>query len=305
MTILVLVPVLSILAGAIRLRSSNDISTSLGVYMGVGNLQSVSKIEAKLGGPIESVMTFSDGSSWASIIQGASAQCEFAQRAHVRAVAPYNMLPNDGGSLAQGARGLYNTQAHAFAQRLIASGCTNAIVRIGWEFNGNWFRWSAQGQVASFIAYWRRIVISMRSVPGQHFSFLWNPTVAHTNAVPLAALYPGNSYVDVIGLDVYDTSIGIYPGERRNWQFILNATYGLDWLARFGATQHKMIAIPEWGLGSGSSGGGDDAYFVTKMVQWITSHAVLFATVWDYGSSPLLSSAEPKATDALIAASAR
>ena len=44
----------------------------------------------------------------------------------------------------------------------------------------------------------------MRSVPGTRFLFVWNPNACTTD-LPLDDWYPGNSYVDIIGMDVYDS----------------------------------------------------------------------------------------------------
>ena len=59
---------------------------------------------------------------------------------------------------------------------------------------------------ADFGGYFDQIVTAMRSVAGEKFQFVWNPDVgAFAEAgynVTLA--YPGNAYVNVIGVDAYD-----------------------------------------------------------------------------------------------------
>src|SRR5579863_718081 len=42
-----------------------------------------------------------------------------------------------GGSLAQGATGAYNQYFATLAQNLVNAGQSGAILRLGWEFNGN------------------------------------------------------------------------------------------------------------------------------------------------------------------------
>ena len=284
-----------------RLSSPSSLPSSLGIYMG-NQGPKVALIDATLGRPIGFEMTFSDGSRWNSIANGATSQCNAARSSRLRLIATYNMLPNHGGSLERGARGDYDRYAYEFGRALVVSGCSTAVLRVGWEFNGDWFAWKARGNAVAFVSYWRNIVDSMRKVRGQHFEFLWNPTIAHSKYSSLDQTYPGDRYVDIVGLDVYDMNDGRYPGHLKNWYEILNATYGLNWLLRFAAIHRKLMAIPEWGLGWGSHGGGDDAIFVTKMVQWLQANKVMFATVWDYGSSPLLSTQSPKATAALVAA---
>ena len=52
----------------------------------------------------------------------------------------------------------------------------------------------------------------MRSVPGAHFFFDWNVNAGYRN-IPLASYYPGDSVVDVIGIDIYDSGM---PGHPRD-----------------------------------------------------------------------------------------
>ena len=154
--------------------------------------------------------------------------------------------------LQQGANGQFNSYFTTVAQNLVSDGYSNAVVRLGWEFNGGWFPWAANGSATSFIQYWQNIVNSMRSVSGQHFLFEWNPTLGDQGVGNLANYYPGNNYVDIIGEDVYDTSWSNYPGCQGEWQTMLNETYGLNWFSSFAAQQGKQMAFPEWGLGWGT-----------------------------------------------------
>ena len=106
--------------------------------------------------------------------------------------------------------GAYNLYFITLAQTLVAGGQSNAYLRLGWEFDGSWMAWAATtpGAEASFAAYFQQIVTAMRSVSGEQFRFVWNPDAgAFTQSgYSVAAAYPGNAYVDVIGLDAYDQS---------------------------------------------------------------------------------------------------
>ena len=115
-------------------------------------------------------------------------------------------------SLGQGAAGAYNSYFLQLAQDMVAGGQGSSVIRPGWEFNGGWFSWAANGQAAAFVGFWQQIVNTMRSVPGQDFTFEWNPTAGDEGVGNLANYYPGNAYVDYIGLDLYDQAWGSYPG---------------------------------------------------------------------------------------------
>ena len=127
------------------------------------------------------------------------------------------MLPDTGGvSLAIGATGAYNGYFTLLAQNLVAAGMGNSYLRIGWEFNQSRYPWYAAGQADAFVTYWRQIVTAMRAVPGTQFHFIWNPSRGDNGPKDkamgnLASYYPGDAYVDMIGMDVYDTAWNSYP----------------------------------------------------------------------------------------------
>ena len=87
--------------------------------------------------------------------------------------------------------------------------------------------------------------------------------------------------------------------------------YGMNWLAAFGKAHDKEIGLPEWGLESSgeNGGGGDDAYFITQMADWIKAYASGPGIFWNYGDGTLpldipnyTSGSTPDATAAFKAA---
>jgi hypothetical protein len=129
------------------------------------------------------------------------------------------MLPSDGSAtIAAGATGAYDAEFKTLAKALVAgvpgvknSAQPNAELRIGWEFNGSWIPWfqgTTKAENNAYINYWKHIVNAMRSVKGQHFQFVWNLTDGFTG-VDARKAYPGDHYVDIVGIDDYDESY--YP----------------------------------------------------------------------------------------------
>jgi len=162
-------------------------------------------------------------------------------------------------------------------------------LRLGWEFNGNWFRWyvATSADAANFVAFWRQIVTTMRAVPGQEFKFLWNPNGPSDTPYTPAQAYPGNAYVDYVGTDVYDNFWGTPFTPQYAWAHQLSQQWGLDWLAAFSAEQNKPIAIPEWSdeYRSDGHGLGDDPSFIDNMANWFVENDVAFVNVWCYDVS--------------------
>ena len=295
--------------------------SSLGLYEGYQAPSLVSTLGRTLGDQPTFAMDFLDGDSWSALVNTARSYMAAWKNSGDTMIWGIPMLPNassSGGtsepSLGQGAAGAYNSYFLTLAQDMVAGGEANSIIRPGWEFNGGWYSWAANGQAAAFIGYWQQIVTTMRSVPGQNFTFEWNPTAGDQGIGNLANYYPGNAYVDYIGLDLYDQAWGNYPGISSQWNTYLTEPYGLNWLASFAATQGKQITLPEWGLGEGPGNdggpvsnpgnnvsGGDDPTFINDMAQWISTHNVFNATFWDFGSSLLNTSSNPLSLTAFVA----
>jgi hypothetical protein len=208
------------------------------------------------------------------------------------------MLMNDD-SLRAGARGAYDDHFRRLAEALVAGGQADAGLRLGWEFNGTWYHWSAVRDPSAFKAYFRRVATVMRSVPGTAFTVIWNPVFGE-QAMDAEQAWPGDDVVDVVGIDVYDASWEprTYPyahdGSARqsearaqaqevSWQLTENADHGLDFWASFAAAHHKPLGVPEWGLVSRADGhgGGDDPAFVEHMRDWIDTHNVEFEMYFD------------------------
>ena len=120
----------------------------------------------------------------------------------------------------------------------------------------------------------------MRSVPGEHFKFLWT---IYPGAATVTECWPGSAYVDYVGTDIFDwhgSADGKYPHTASggldwalHWQQTLTASPGgLDWTARFSEVTGKPVIIPEWGLDFHVFGGQDDTYFLTRMTAWLKAH---------------------------------
>jgi len=204
------------------------------------------------------------------------------------------MIPSNSagvaqGSLAAGATGAYNSYFVTLAQTLVAAGLGNTYLRPGWEFDGNWYpSWDADTPTleAQYAAYFDQIVTAMRSVAGEKFQFVWNPdAAAFTEAgYNVALAYPGNAYVNVIGLDAYDES-WLSPLTPTNaWN---NTTApALNAAHAFAAAQGKPLAFCEWGIAflSDGAGLGDDPLYINNMAAFMKNPAndVAYESYFNY-----------------------
>jgi beta-mannanase len=184
---------------------------------------------------------------------------------------PTNSSGQPQGNLSSGALGLYNGYFTTLANALVAAGDGDAYLRIGWEFDGNWYAWQAQSVAAEadYAKYFRQIVTAMRSVPGALFRFVWNPDAGSftKSGYSVQNAYPGNAYVDVIGIDLYDMSWAASATPQNSW----TSSYlpELTAATNFAQSQGKPIAICEWGALFGSGGLGDDPFYINSMIGWM------------------------------------
>jgi hypothetical protein len=190
------------------------------------------------------------------------------------------MLPSGDASatLANGATGAYDAHFVQLAKNLVAAGLGNSIIRPGWEFNSPVnYSWSGVSQPATFAAYFRHVVTAMRSVnPSFRFDLCFTVAVDGT-WLDISKAWPGDAYVDFIGMDLYDMTPGggLTPSERWNWY--LTAPGGLNYLATLATTHNKKMSFDEWALASPSwGGGGDDPYYIQAMYDWMNANPVAF-----------------------------
>ena len=81
------------------------------------------------------------------------------------------------------------------------------FISINHEMNGNWYPYSEDAgkgaTAADYIASWRRIVDIFRRRGADNAAFVWSPNVPDVGAVSFTKYYPGDSYVDWVGVSFY------------------------------------------------------------------------------------------------------
>jgi hypothetical protein len=128
-------------------------------------------------------------------------------------------------------------------------------VRPWGEMNAEWSAWQPNsgrpraGTTAEFIAAWRHLVDFFRVRGIDNLKFVFNPDAANDEtSVPIAALWPGAEYVDVLGIDGYNWGNGA-PGSWGKWEEfeeIFTPMYGIltalhetapVWICEFGSKE--------------------------------------------------------------------
>jgi hypothetical protein len=248
--------------------------------LSAGSLSQVRAWEAFRGSPVNVVVTFSDRSSWNTITSpwiGSGAE-KFAGFAGTWVISqPF--FPNGGGDLGSCANGAYNAQWQKFGSWLVSRGRADSIVRLAWEFNGDWFPWSVKNNPSAWVGCFRQVVSAMRSTDPQ-VRIDWTLNAHSPNAFEN---YPGDQYVDIIGIDTYDH----WPAsvDEASWNKQCNQATGLCSVIKFARAHGKQFSVPEWGLvsksdtGAGRAGtaGGDNPFFMQKMHATLRANADVLA----------------------------
>lgn len=271
----------------------------MGTYRGAGSsgVAGIKITEAWLGAALPRALDFIQFTTWdntkpnspQSLAQWAVGEWGKQSRRMTFGVplVPYGIPENTWVAVQQEvADGKHDDAFKTIGKILVAKGFPDAIIRLAWEFNGGWYPHYAGKAPSIWLAAFQQAVRALRSVPGQAFKIDWNPSIGQLGVKP-DSVYPGDDYVDVIGLDVYNqwwTAVDqADPGRR--WNTLLTQGYGLSWHANFAKQHGKPMSFPEWGTGNYTNkpnGGGDDPLFIANMGSWIQSHDVLYHNYWDY-----------------------
>ncbi|MGA3351653.1 MAG: glycosyl hydrolase [Acidimicrobiales bacterium] len=207
---------------------------------------------------------------------------------HHQLIDTQNLIPDDEASdpnwTAACAAGDFNTYAEEFAAKMVGAGFGYAIIRLGHEMNGDWENDSLGTTVASWKLWgqcFAQEVAAMRAVHGAHFLFDWSINAGYRD-IPLADFYPGDAYVDIVGISFYDQSGYPLPavGSPDRWQALASEPMGLDEVYSFAAQHHKPLGIPEWGTVTTQ---GDDANYVVHMADFIDGHDIAYEAWFDAG----------------------
>ena len=169
------------------------------------------------------------------------------------------------------ADGTYDAQYRSLLQYFIDAGYSNnLIIRLGWEYDGDWMPWSARNNPAQFVAAYRHVHDVMRAMTGMsglRFDLAGDPGQVSPSSVWQSGnqTYPGDAYVDIIGMDVYShapSSNVCLPDS-----FSTTTQPSLTAQENFAITHGKVVSYPEWGQKTDP----DCPNFVQDMNNWFNS----------------------------------
>lgn len=178
--------------------------------------------------------------------------------------------------------GDFSSYATELGTSLVAAGLQNSVIRLGAEMNGVW-EGDFIGTKTSEQRLWAKCfdseVTALRKAAGEHFLIDWNPNACVGN-YPYGAYYPGNAYVNIVGLDLYDVGC-LTPTKSLTFKTLSREPAGLNYFVSFANAHHKPMSLPEWGLSTIPS--GDDPGYIDGMGETVAKEDFSFQSYFEGG----------------------
>lgn len=258
----------------------------LGVYVGNPNGSDATAeaafdntyrdLASTIGQAPEFIDTFIDFSrNWSDLVGSA----QWNARSQSQSPVAHNLTPviavplgtvsdNGANTLQQIAAGAHDDAYRGIAEAYRDAGYTNVYMRIGWEMDGDYMRWS-MGNTTDSVNTWKasfaHVADVLHSVSGIKVNVVWNPGLSNNNQVDVTQSYPGDDKVDVIGLDIYSPTYK-YDSSVSNSQYYNypsasqyhstgtdSAQWGLAQTMSFASAHGKSVGIAETGVGVGDN----------------------------------------------------
>lgn len=211
------------------------------------------------------------------------------------------LWPEDG-NLEDAYAGNYNAEWEKFGKS-VAVKYPGAYIRIGWEMNINdWYFKATPENAIEWKQAFIHAVTSLRKASAG-FRIIFNPNLGsgQTGTEDATLFYPGDEYIDLIGIDAYDWWPG-YTNEA-NIAGHRDSKYGWNWWLDFAKQHNKKFCIPEWGIATANSNsGGDNPVYINFVYSWLKANKewiqmeCYFHESADYLRSDLFTGYNPKAT---------
>lgn len=273
----------------LRAQALAPIEPAVGVHTGADNQIAPYEAFGKwLGRPVTYRVVFCDMRfDWNSIAHpwfiATSEKWVKAAPSHWEVISTPLLVTKGKPDLKSVAAGEHDDAFRSLAKELVTRGIADrTIIRLGWEFNGDFMLWSAEKSPADYVAAFRRVVKVMRE-EAPHLKFDWCANRGWSK-MNWTDAYPGDDDVDIISMDVYDNW-------NSGWDDILNGRpggkeAGLKELRAFARAHHKPEAYPEWGCDTSKHGHGDSPEFIDHMADWFAAAPgqVLYQSYWDVPS---------------------
>ena len=168
--------------------------------------------------------------------------------------------------------GSFDSYIRSYAEGIKGLDYTIAI-RFAHEMNGFWYPWGTNvngNQPGDYVKAWQHVHDIFTSIGATNVIWVWSPNIDYTNSVKLKPLYPGDAYVDWVGLSGYYGTAGLQHYETFNQ--IFNRT--LTDLATF---TKKPIIVSETAATNQS---GLRTQWIENLFKELPAHPNIIGFIW-------------------------
>ncbi|NUT31984.1 MAG: beta-mannanase [Hamadaea sp.] len=168
--------------------------------------------------------------------------------------------------------GRYDDYIRSWAEG-IAALAHPVVIRFAHEMNGFWYPWCEQSNGngrGDYVKAWRHVHGIFQRSGADNVTWLWSPNVTYAGAAPLKGLYPGDAYVDWIGLS------GYYGTAGREAYISFDQIFRRTVSELAGFTR-KPIVVTETGATNAS---GQQARWITQMFAQLPKLPQIIGVIW-------------------------
>jgi Glycosyl hydrolase family 26 len=149
------------------------------------------------------------------------------------------------------------------------------MLRFAPEMNGNWDPWDegTNGNTSGqYVQAWRHVHDLFVADGAADVQWVWSPNTDYSGSTPLIELYPGNAYVDYIGIDGYNWGTSQSWSAWQTPEQVFNPT-----IADIRSFTHERILLTEV---SSAEEGGSKARWITRFFAWLEATPAVIGFVW-------------------------
>ena len=185
-----------------------------------------------------------------------------------------NPVTQPGYQLADIIDGSWDSLLATWAKGIAAWG-RPIMLRFGHEMNGNWYPWAegVNGNTAGqYVQAWRHVHRLFAANGATNVTWVWSPNADYPGSTSLSELYPGDAYVDDIGLDGYNWGTSQSWSAWQTPQQVFGPT-----LADLRTITHKPIVLTEV---SSAEAGGNKATWINQFFSWLEATPAVTGFIW-------------------------
>lgn len=148
-------------------------------------------------------------------------------------------------------------------------------IRFAHEMNGSWYPWgeSVNGnRPGDYVAAWRHVWNIFRDAGAANVIWVWSPNVIFPGSTPLEGLYPGDEYVNWIGIDGYNGGAAVDWGGWVTFEDLFGPT-----MKEIRSFTLKPIMLAEVGA---AEAGGSKAAWIADFFDSLERHPDIIGFVW-------------------------